>query len=256
VSFANASYTGAEDTGALVGLVRDGDLSQSARVKVFIENDTALWGEDFAKAYVVVEFTQGESFAEVVIPTLNDDVSESRETALLTLEYPYKLTVGETSQATLTIADDEPQRGEFSLSSNVVSVLEGEEVSVTINRSNGSNDDVTLRVFTADDGQVAGVDYEAIDEEITFADGETEKQISIITLNENTNDADTGFIVNISSETATITTDSISISILDNDNPDSPTPPTPPVDGSEGGGAIGLGLLVLILLRLVFNRHY
>ena len=206
---------------------------------------------------MAVEFAQGESFAELVIPTLNDDVSESRETALLTLEYPYKLTVGETSQATLTIADDEPQRGEFSLSSDVVSVVEGAgEVSVTINRSNGSNDEVTLRVFTADDGQVAGVDYEAIDEEITFADGETEKQISIIILDENTDDAETGFTVNISSETATITTDSISITIVDNDNPSSPTPPTPPVEGSKGGGTFGLGLLVLILLRLVFNRHY
>jgi hypothetical protein len=254
VSFANASYTGAEDTGAVVGLVRDGDLTQTARVKVFVENDTALWGEDFAKAYVAVEFAQGESFAEVVIPTLNDDVSESAETATLSLKYPFKLALGETAQATLTIEDDEPLRGEFALSTETTSVNENAgEVLVSITRTNGSEGDMTLRVFTTDNGQVAGTDYQAFDEEIVFADGETQKQVSIVILDENVDDANNGFIVNMSSDNAAITTATVTITILDNDNASNVTPPSSSPDGDSGGGAIGLGFVLIGLVRLLRN---
>ena len=372
VSFSSSLFNGNEEKGVKISLVRDGDLSQSASVKVFIENGSAVWGEDFSDAFVEVSFAENESFTEVVLPIVNDADVEGQENASIFIQYPYRLTKGSLSTASIiikdgnnngfagqfsissaftlvnegasldftvtrsggigevlinvvsengtaiagndfielnqdllflegevektitlntindemyennktmaisisspsssveyldqeiqiTIVDDEPkpQFGEFSLSVNNTSVNEDVgSIVVTVNRDNGSDGEVTLRLYTSDNGQFSGVDYQAVNEVLVFSKGETQKTVEIFIIDESINDGNSSFNVNLESSDAVITTGAISITIQNNDN-ETPENDSSNSKSSSGGGGMGLiSVLLLCLIGFIRRREF
>lgn len=371
VSFAADAFNGNEVEGVTVSLVRDGDISQAASVKVFIENGSAVWGEDFTEAFVVADFTEGESTAEVVFPMINDADDEDMETARVFLKFPYRLALGNVNEANvfiengnnggfagqfsvlagsasvnegdvvdltvtrsggvgevvvnvvtldgaaiagndfvelnealvfaegevekalvlttindevfeesealtvsisspsttaeygvketaITVIDDDvntqPQVGVFSL---VVSNSTVEEnvgtFTVTINRENGSEGEANLRLYTVDGGQVAGTDYQAVDQQIVFADGETQKEVQITVIDETIDDNDSGFRINLEGDGLEISVGELTIIIKDNDNSNENNGTDDNRGSSSGGGS--MGMLSVLLFGLVAFRN-
>lgn len=115
--------------------------------------------------------------------------------------------------------------GEFRFQQSSTSVAEnGGAVTITIERINGSDGEVIVGADTFDGTAVAGQDYPATAESLTFADGETEKMIAIPIIDNNTFEPDETFqvVLNIISGPAAVADpDTITITILDNDT----TPP-------------------------------
>ncbi|NQY36323.1 MAG: hypothetical protein HRT37_15380 [Alteromonadaceae bacterium] len=374
VSFSSKVFKGNESDGVKISLVRDGDLSQKASVKVFVENGSAVWGEDFTDSFVLAEFEAKQATVEVVLPMVNDVDKEGDETASVFMQYPYKLTPDDDARANIIIEDGSNSglAGQFSISSSASTVDEGgileftvtrtggvgevlihavdknetakagndfvelnesllfaegdvekkfslktvndeiyeesetmtvsisssstsveyleQDVQISIldndvyqpkaggfslfvvskkvnedigsftvgvNRVNGSDGELKVRIFTSDNGQVSGKDYKAIDQVLVFSDGETKKEVKVTVIDEQVNDDDTGFTINLEAKGVEISESPLTITIKDNDNPNSKIKKkTSSFGGSMGTASLILFSLVGFLRRKVFvNLH-
>ena len=124
VSFADTAYQALDNGNLAITLVRDGDLTAQASVKVFTENGTAQYGVEFVDTHLLATFDAGMATATVELPIINH--SDEAKTLDLLLKYPYALTVDDvdTLTATINAPTTAPDAGEFSLS-GVSEVIEG-----------------------------------------------------------------------------------------------------------------------------------
>ncbi len=97
---------------------------------------------------------------------------------------------------------DEDEAGTLVLSDDSYTVLENAgALSITVNRLNGSSGVVSVHFATQDDTALAGVDYVAADETLTFIEGETSKQISLTIKDNDIINSDKTFRVELSDPT-------------------------------------------------------
>ncbi|MFB2681179.1 Calx-beta domain-containing protein [Shewanella mangrovisoli] len=366
VRFANTVFSGNETDGINVTLIRDGDLTQAASVKVFAENGSAIWGSDFLESHIIAHFAVGSDTTTVTYPIVKDTHSEGVEDFTLNLKFPYKLTAdkataqvkiqdgnqtgyaglfsidgaslidegesaqfvitrvggtgevvvnvkavsgtattgndyvdlnqnvlfaeGQTSatvtlntiddieykssktlkliitaasdnaeydvqELPITIIDNDPvptDQGIFALSVGASSVSESiGSLILTITRTDGDASAVSMHVATQDGTAKAGIDYQSIDQTVTFADGETSKTLSVNIIGNSSVDGSRTFTVNLSGE-ATITTPSITLTITD-DNSANNGQNGNDSNESSGGSLGGLGILLLSVTAL-FRR--
>ncbi|RUO65221.1 Calx-beta domain-containing protein [Pseudidiomarina planktonica] len=183
VSFAETGYAVGESAGvAEITLTRTGDLSEEISVAVVVESDTGSTTTDLKEAYQRVTFAVGESEATASFEIVQDAKNEGNENLSLSLVYPYKATVSDSS-STLTLTDDytgEP--GEPVIASGV-SVEEGETATVRIARTNGLDGELVVdvrAVFAEDESSAADASsFDNVIERFIFADGEAEKFVQI-----------------------------------------------------------------------------
>jgi hypothetical protein len=219
VTFSGSTFSGNEENGVVLTLERDGDLSQAASVKVFAENDTAVWGEDFVDAFVLAEFAVGEATTDITFPMIDDGESEETELISVTLKYSYKLAIGDTSSATLSVADGAKtgSAGMFSLS-GPSELNEGDTGTYVVTRVGGVAE-VVMNITAVSDIALAGSDYIALNKQLVFAEGEVEKSATLVTVDNQKAETKEGLAIEISSpnETAEYDVKSISVAINDDD---------------------------------------
>jgi hypothetical protein len=218
VSFAQTSYVVMEDETLVVELTRDGDIEESASVKVFATNGTALWGEDFSDVFVEAVFEAGDTQTSVSFNIVNDITEEDNEAFTLELKYPYKLSA-DPMTADVVIQPVAPMgyAGEFTLS-GPEQVIEGEGAVFTITRSGGSAGDVIINAFIVE-GTATESDFIPLNTNIIFADGETVKTFSVITGQDTQAEVTESIEVMIgSAETVDLSTTALALDILDNDS--------------------------------------
>ena len=173
---------GEEDGTLEVTVKLSAAATESATIEYSTTAGSATAGSDFTPVSGTLTFEVGESTKTFEVPILDDSLTEGDETFVVTISNPSAYGLGEPSEATVTIKDDE--------SASVVSFVEpisGSEadgqISVTLKLDPPSVDTVTVTVQSADDGSAAaataGVDYTAIDQAVTFAPGETTQTISV-----------------------------------------------------------------------------
>lgn len=218
VSFTSTRYTGSEESGITVTLERDGDISQTASVKLFAQNGEALWGEDFTDHFVLAEFAEGSNRAEIIYPVIDDVDVEGEETFTLSMKYPYRLQA-DTTAVTMVI-DDNVQTGVagmFSLS-GVNEITEGDEQAFTITRVGGVGE-VVVNVTTQDGSAKTSADFVAVNEQLVFAEGELEKTVTLASINDDIPEVKKTFTLTITSpaDTAEYEVSSLEVSILDDD---------------------------------------
>lgn len=139
-------------------------------------------------------------------------------------------------------------------SSSDAQVESGGQVSFTLNLSQAYTQDVTVTYSTADGTAKAGSDYVAATGSVTFAAGETSKQIDVLLTNDTTAERLENFTAHITSATnATVGTSAATAYITDDDGGSGPMPTLSPSivasynlangsiyqDGS--GGTYGIG---------------
>jgi len=156
---------------------------------------------------------------------------------------------------TITI-DANDARGVLGFSSSNQTIAEDvQSVTLMIERAGGDIGEVSLTYATVADTATAGSDFTETSGTLTWADGDaTEQSINIAINNDDAEESDESFSVELSDPTnqATLGADSVTITIAANDTPivvappPAPPPSPAPVTSNGGGGGIGWGLLALI----------
>jgi len=110
--------------------------------------------------------------------------------------------------------------GSFAASPGPISA-EGTAAAVIVYRVNGSSGTATVDYSTSNDVAIAGVDYVAKSGTLTFADGETQKTISISTIDDAIYEDIEPFFITLSNPTGgtTLSVASARVFIGDNENP-------------------------------------
>lgn len=130
-------------------------------------------------------FKKGEYKKVVEIETLEDELGESDEQVMFLLSNASAGEVVGTSTAYLNITDnDEDEKAIFAMEAGEISVDRSEgTATVVVNRVSGIHKIASVIVGTGSDTAVSGVDYEAVQKEVIFAQGVTSQTVEIPLLN-------------------------------------------------------------------------
>ncbi len=158
---------------------------------------TAVAGEDYTALSGEATVSQGENTARIALEALKDGILDKGETVVLALTGatgPGTVLVDQTA-ATATIADNGTVSVELAAVSDTIG--EGSTWNSSVIMSMPVADRISLRWRTQDGTALAGRDYKAADEVVTFQPGETVKPISVETLEDDNTEAVEVFYVSL-----------------------------------------------------------
>lgn len=199
VSFEQASYEFTENNAAAAVNVK---LSAASLVTVTVNyassNGTAVSGSDYQAISGILTFPAGTTSLPLALPLINDNLEESNETFSLALSSPVGAGLGAAANATVLILDDEvPPVAQFTVANLTVDENAG-TVQGVVTLSNPSDKVVTVDYTFGNDSAVAPADYTGSNGTLTFAPGETSKQIAITIVDDNTYELEERFTVTLS----------------------------------------------------------
>jgi CSLREA domain-containing protein len=140
-------------------------------------NQTATASSDYTATSGHLDFAPGET-AKTVIVTVNGDLTpELDETFFVNFTGIANADFGK-SQGLGTILDDDSP-GKFSFGSASYSGTEGQQVVVTVLRTNGTTGTVTVDYETLGEAATPGDDFTPVSGTLIFGDGETQKTFSV-----------------------------------------------------------------------------
>jgi hypothetical protein len=184
LAFSASSYNVTENGGqATVTVTRTGGSNGAVSIQYATSNGTAIAGSDYTSATGTLNWADGDGASKTFsIPITNDSLDESDETINLILSNPTGgATLGSPASALLTIVDDDPAP---TVSIDDVSSAEGNtgtsNFTFTVSLSAVSGQTVSVNYTTADNTAQAGSDYQAANDVVSFAPGETSKQITVL----------------------------------------------------------------------------
>jgi hypothetical protein len=109
VQFAQGSLEVSEGSGLVpVSVTRAGGLTNTATVSWSLVSGTATAGVDFLETGGMLTFTNGQTSAIIFLTVVDDSEAEGTETAVLQLGTPSGATLGNPSQMTITLLDNDP----------------------------------------------------------------------------------------------------------------------------------------------------
>jgi hypothetical protein len=223
VQFSNnffATSENSENPNVQVRVTRTGDLTGMATVQFATSDGTAVAPGDYTPMSETLTFAPGEALKLVNIPTVNDEVTEAPETINLALTDVNGATAGGPATAFAQISSDDPTP---IITASNASVTEGDvgtaNVHFTLTLSNPSELSVGLNYATADGSATAGVDYQSVSGQTTFAPLQMSKTVVIPVQGDLSSEINETFLVNLSSiVNATSPVTQLRAEILDDDS--------------------------------------
>lgn len=161
------------------------------------EDGTAVSPSDFQPVSTTLSFAPGETSKTIKIDVFGDTVPEPNETFKVVLNSAVNATIGSGIGTGTIVNDDAPPPP-------VVPVLSMDDVTVSeaagtasleLRLDQPSTAPVTVNVRTVDGTAKAPADYGAVTTEITFAPGETTKQLPITIVSDGIDETDETFTV-------------------------------------------------------------
>jgi len=208
--------------------------------------------EDFTSTLRSVYYNGEDDVSRFVIPTKDDNIYERDEIFIIEAINPHGVSIEEeTARTTITMVSDElGQSGTVSFESNTVNIVEGKSASITLTRKNGSDGSFTLRVVSSH-GTAGNDDYDEVDEEVTFADGETSKNLLVRTRTDSNSESNEKFSLLIQGDADLIgVNNELTVSITE--------PPAPPQESDNeaksSGGSMSLATIFIALMLLIRRR--
>ena len=230
ISFTQQNVSHPEGNSGATAYVFTVDLGATTDIPVTVQystaNGTATSPSDYVPTSGTLTFLPGEQQTQSITVEVNGDtLSEANETFLLNLTSPTNATITQ-GTATGTIVDDD-QPPSISFVSNAVSLTEGDSGSAsmvfTVQLSQASGQNVTVN-FATTNGTTTNADLTAIaGATLTFAPGETQKQITVLITGDLLDEIDETFTLDLTSPVgatlANPVNDKVSATgtILDND---------------------------------------
>ena len=227
--FAGNSVTVNEDAGSVrLTVQRIGGDDGAASVTYSTSNGSAQAGQDFTGTTGTLNWADNDDTSKFFdIPILDDTVAENNQTFNATLSNATGAALGSPGNTTVTIRDNdavEENPGELAFSEASYQVSESDgSAEISVERTGGSDNAVSVQVSTADGSAVAGEDYTSVDSTLNWADGETvAKTFSVPVLGDLVQEANETVNLTLSSPTggATLGAPSSSILTLEDDDTD------------------------------------
>jgi hypothetical protein len=221
VTFEADSYSVNENETTTITIKRDGDLGAEATFKLLLKGDGATYGEDYENEFIDVAFEIGLDNVEVELPIIDDDEEESDESLTLSIAYPYMLSLGDITEAAVTIVSDEVSvpTGTISFAESGYEVEEGSSLVIELVRSDGDSGSIEVNVSTQAVDAIEGVNYTGLNDAVIFADGQTSATVSLLTLDDGVYDTDKTLTVELTSDDdANIGDGEVTISIVNIDD--------------------------------------
>ncbi|VAW97242.1 hypothetical protein MNBD_GAMMA22-2257 [hydrothermal vent metagenome] len=230
VSFATLESSVQENAGFVyVDVILSSASTDTISVEYETHDGTALAGSDYVDSSGKLIFAPGVTSQRIAVSITDDLILEGNEYFTLNLEHAYGALVDEYELHTITIIDDDNQLpgppGTISFNATTFSVLESlaiGSVTLTVNRSGGSNGIVTVDYSTLDITALGGSDYTTSSGTLVFADGEVIKTITINIIDDLLLEGNEDFSVNLTNATggASIGINaSNTVTIIDNEIP-------------------------------------
>ncbi|MEZ6080459.1 MAG: Calx-beta domain-containing protein [Pirellulaceae bacterium] len=162
------------------------------------QSDSAIAGDDFVAASGTLNFASGETSQQVSVDILGDLLDEIDETFFVNLATPVNVTIDD-GQGLGTITDNDPPP---SLSISDASVVEGNSGTTnavfTVTLLSASGKTVTVDYTTTNGTAVSPDDFATTSGTLTFAPGETSKQILVPVVGDTLDELTETFVVNLS----------------------------------------------------------
>ena len=204
-----SSYAVAQGAGSLtITVSRSGGSSGAVGVAYSTVNGTAAAGGNYTASSGTLQWADGDTAAKTFsIPISNATPFSGSKSFTVNLASPTNgATISNPGTATVTIAGDAPA-GSLALSAASYSVAQGAgELTVTVERTDGSNGAASVAYATANGTAVAGTDYTAGSGTLEWSDGDaTSKTVEIPISNSTPFQGDKSFTVSISGVTGGVT---------------------------------------------------
>ncbi len=210
-----ASVTEDGTTNLVYTFTRSGSTTNALTVNYTL-GGTATLNTDYTRTGTTntVTFAANSSTATVTVDPTADTTVENNETVALTLASGTGYTVGTATAVTGTITNDDFSK----LSINNITVVEGldNNATLTVTVNNPNPQPISVNYTTAPINATANVDYTSKTGTLTIAANTSTATISIPILNDNLNEANETFAINLSNPVnATLTNNKGIVTISD-----------------------------------------
>lgn len=242
----SVSASSDEDGGNRLGYVvtRAGDQNRAATIEFATTGGTATAGLDYTPVLQTLSFAAGEVSKTIWVDVLGDILPEANETVAVSIRSPSygAMTVPSTSA---TIFDNDQSIWAISaLNSSIATIDEvtGNKLFYTVSRTGSVSQAATIEFQTMGGTATAGVDYAAVIQTLSFAEGEATKVVWVDIIGDATPEPNETIVSVIdNASTGTITTAGITQTIQDNDQP---IWSMATIANSEEDGGARLGIIV------------
>jgi serine protease AprX len=175
-------------------------VETTATVDYETVSGTAEFSVDFTPISGTLTFAPGETTKTLSVATKNDAVDEDNEKFYLNFGNPVQLSANSDSQAVGTIVDDDGDAAPY-LTINNTTVTEGDAgvvtATFTVTLSSSVAGEVTVDYMTGSGTAMAGDDYGAISDTLTF-NGTMTQTVSVAVNGDDLDETDETFFVNLS----------------------------------------------------------
>ncbi|MEW8158965.1 MAG: Calx-beta domain-containing protein [Candidatus Thiodiazotropha endolucinida] len=257
LDFSTNSYS-VDETGTsiTVTVTRSGGTSGAISVDYATLDDSATASSDYVFATGTVNFANGESGSKTFEVTIVDDslLEQDERIRLVLANVQGGAVLGALSESFITISDDEAQSASAILGFSAGSLSANEtagSVNITITRSVTVSGEISVDLSASSSDAVAGTDYNVTTGTVRFANGETEKTITVEILDNTVTDGNRTITFALANAIGTAVIDSnsgtLTLTIID-DESDSGG------GGGGGGGSMGSFLMLLMLCAIFYLR--
>nr|WP_246345527.1 Calx-beta domain-containing protein [endosymbiont of Lamellibrachia barhami] len=222
LALSSATESVVENTagGLTLTVTRTGGADGPVSVDYATADGSALQPGDYTQATGTLDFLDGET-SQTILLTLTDDATwEPNEDFTVTLSNVVDATLGAQSSTTVTITDDQVRNaGTLALSNATVTLSEGgPAITLTVDRTGGSDGTVTVDYATADVTATAPGDYTALNGTLTFLNGELSKTLTLAPTSDTTWEPSETFTLTLSNPVdATLGLATATVTINDDD---------------------------------------
>lgn len=211
-----------------------GPADQTVTVDFATQAGSATAGADFVAKTGTLTFAPGETSKTVTVDILGDTAQEPQETFKLALSNASNATIAK-ANGTATINDNDSLP---TVSINDVTSTEGnngdQQFIFTVTLSKSSTQPVTVNYTTQDGTALVGQDYKLNAGTLTFAPGETTKQISVLVIGDTTAEQQENFSVVLSNPSGATLADSAGTGTIQDDDATPTISVTPTASVAEG----------------------
>ncbi|MDQ4024474.1 MAG: hypothetical protein M3217_03130, partial [Actinomycetota bacterium] len=213
------------------------------------DDGTATAPADYAAKSDSVTFTGTETSKQVTVDVKGDTVDESDENFTVNILNAQNATIAD-GEGSATIADDDPAP---EVSIDDVSVTEEDSgtdpATFTVTRSPASGRSTTVDFATENGSATEPEDYASKRGSVTFAAGETSKQVTIDVKGDTLDEPDEDFRVKLSNPQHATLADAQGIGTINDDDPAPPPPEVSIDDVTAGEGDSGTAAATFTLIR-------
>lgn len=160
-------------------------------------------GVDYQLNSTSIHFLPGETQKTIDINFIDDALNESNESVVVVLGNPTYAVLGSNFSHTITITDNDPLPTiDFSVASQTISeATSSATVTVVLSAASGKTITIPYTIDNSSTATGAGVDYTLAPGTLTFAAGETSKNISITIVNDGLVESDKTIVLNLGTPT-------------------------------------------------------